>query len=157
MFTHAVWRNVEGNTTTEASRKPVPIPEPVVEELRQWRSATLYHGDRLYLPIGRKVRDTAHYSRHDPETSHSAGAEAVGVTKRIGFHSFRHGLALMLRQKGVDIKTAQELLRYANSRITLEVYQQAVGSEKRLAQNVAFQGLLTGGSTQHPSAPLEVV
>ncbi len=84
-------------------------------------------------------------------------SKQIGVTKRIGYHSFRHGLAVMLRQQGVDLKTAQELLRHANSRITLEVYQQAVGEEKRVAQNLAFKGLLEGGSTQHPSAPSEVV
>lgn len=39
----------------------------------------------------------------------------IGVQKTIGWHSFRHGLATMLRRKGVDIKTAQELLRHANS------------------------------------------
>jgi hypothetical protein len=61
----------------------------------------------------------------------------------------------MLRQKGVDIKTAQELLRHANSRITQDIYQQAVSEEKRLAQNLVCVGLLEGGSTQHPSAPSE--
>jgi integrase len=66
--------------------------------------------------------------------------------KQIGWHSFRHGLATMLRQKGVDIKTAQELLRHANSRITLDIYQQSVSEEKRLAQDLVFRGLLEGGS-----------
>lgn len=56
----------------------------------------------------------------------------------------------MLHQKGVDIKTAQELLRHANSRITQDIYQQAVSEEKRLAQNLVFAGLLEGRSTQHP-------
>jgi integrase len=61
----------------------------------------------------------------------------------------------MLRQKGVDIKIAQKLLRHANSRITLDIYQQAVGDGKRVAQNLAFRGLLEGSSIQHPSAPSE--
>jgi hypothetical protein len=60
----------------------------------------------------------------------------------------------MLRQQGVDIKTAQELLRHTNSRITLEIYQQAVSAEKRVAQNLAFRGLLEGSSLQHPSSTL---
>jgi hypothetical protein len=60
------------------------------------------------------------------------------------------GAGTMLRQQGVDIKTAQELLRHANSRITPEIYQQAVGAEKRVAQNLAFRGLLEGSSLQHP-------
>lgn len=79
----------------------------------------------------------------------------IGVTKRIGFYSFRHGLAVKLWQQGVDLKTAQELLRHANSKITLEVYQQAVGAEKRVAQGLAVRGLLEGGSAQHPSPPSE--
>lgn len=36
--------------------------------------------------------------------------ERIGVKKQIGWHSFRHSLGTMLRQKGVDVKTAQELL-----------------------------------------------
>jgi integrase len=63
----------------------------------------------------------------------------------------------MLRQHGVDIKTAQELFRHANSRITQDIYQQAVGEEKRVAQNLPFRGLLEGSSLQHPSAPSEGV
>jgi integrase len=36
---------------------------------------------------------------------------------------------------GEDVKTVQELLRHANSRITLDVYTQAVNSNKRAAQS----------------------
>jgi hypothetical protein len=61
----------------------------------------------------------------------------------------------MLRQKGVDIKTAQELLRHANSRITLDIYQQAVSEEKRVAAGVAFRALFEKEISQHPSAPSE--
>ena len=44
--THAIWHNVEGDTKTEASRKPVPLPLLVVEELKQWRSVTLYRAEQ---------------------------------------------------------------------------------------------------------------
>jgi len=40
-----------------------------------------------------------------------------------------------LKANGEDVKTVQELLRHANSRITLDVYTQAVGSNKRAAQS----------------------
>jgi site-specific recombinase XerD len=83
--------------------------------------------------------------------------ERMGVKKRIGWHSFRHGLATMLRQKGVDIKTAQELHRHVNSRITLDIFQQAISKEKRVAAGVAFQGLFEKDPSQHPPAPSEVV
>jgi hypothetical protein len=81
----------------------------------------------------------------------------IWVNKRIGFHSFCHGLGTMLGQRGVDLKIAQELLRDASSRITLENYQQAVGVEKRLAQDLAFRDLLGEGLTQHPSAPSKAI
>ncbi len=156
--THAVWHNVEGDTKTEASRKPVPLPALVVEELKQWRLVTLYRSgdDYLFPSIAKNGRQPITpdmiLRRHI-----RPALERVGVTKRIGFHSFRHGLGTMLRQKGVNLKTAQELLRHANSRITLEIYQQAVGAEKRVAQNLAFDGLLEGGSLQHPSAPFSTL
>jgi integrase len=47
----------------------------------------------------------------------------MGVNKRIGWHSFRHGLSQLLRLRGIDVKIAQDLLRQANSRITLDIYQ----------------------------------
>jgi hypothetical protein len=75
----------------------------------------------------------------------------IGVKKQIGWHSFRHGLATMLRQKGVDIKTAQELLRHAHSRITQDIYQQSVREEKRLAQDLVFRG---SAGRRLSSAPL---
>ena len=155
--THSVWRNVEGDTKTEASRKPVPLHGVVIEELKQWRLASLYSSDDDYLfPSVAKngsqpIQPDMILKRHI-----RPALERMGVKKRIGWHSFRHGLATMLRQKGVDIKTAQELLRHANSRITLDIYQQAISEEKRAAAGLAFRGLFEKGLTQHPPAPSEV-
>jgi len=152
--THTVWRNVEGDTKTEASRKPVPLHPYVVEQLKQWKLATLYRSDDDYLFPSIQKNGSQPITPDMILKRHIRPAlKRIGVEKRIGWHSFRHGLATMLRLKGVDIKTAQELLRHANSRITQDVYQQCVSDEKRLAQDLAFRGLLEGGSTQHPSAP----
>jgi len=41
----------------------------------------------------------------------------------------------LLKANGEDVATVQELLRHANSRITLDVYTQAVSSNKRAAQS----------------------
>jgi integrase len=65
----------------------------------------------------------------------------LGITKKIGWHSFRHGMATLLRQCGVDIKVAQDLLRHANPRITMGIYQQTVTEERREGQALAFSHL----------------
>ena len=62
-------------------------------------------------------------------------ARTAGITKRIGWHTFRHSFGTLLKANGEDVKTVQELLRHANSRITLDVYTQAVTSNKRAAQS----------------------
>src|SRR5581483_5157745 len=65
--------------------------------------------------------------------------------KAIGWHSFRHSLATNLRSAGVDLKTAQELLRHANSRITLDVYTRAISATKREANNRVMEMVFEAG------------
>jgi integrase len=47
--TRSAWRNVAGETKTEASRKPVPLHPVLVEELRHWRRASLYRSDEDFV------------------------------------------------------------------------------------------------------------
>lgn len=65
----------------------------------------------------------------------------LGVDKKIGWHSFRHGIADLRRWKRVDIKTAQDLMRHANPQILLNMYQQTVTEERREAQALAFDSI----------------
>ncbi len=60
-------------------------------------------------------------------------AVAAGITKAIGWHTFRHSLGTILNQGGEDLKTIQELLRHANPRITQEVYVHGNSDTKRAA------------------------
>lgn len=146
--TRAIYRNVLGDTKTEASRKPVPLHPFVAEELKQWRATrTMYRSEDDYLFPSIRKNGSQPLTPDMILKRHIRGAlERIGVTKKIGWHSFRHGLATMLRQKKVDVKTAQEILRHANSRITMDFYQQAVSEEKREAQALAVQGLLGEGA-----------
>ena len=155
-ITRSIWRNVEGNTKTEASAKPVPLPAMVIEELKQWRLVSMYRGedDFLFPSIAKNGTQPISPDMVLRRQIRSA-LTRIGVTKIIGFHSLRHGLGTMFRQQGVDLKTASELLRHANGRITFDIYQQAVSAEKRAAQDVAVLGLFGNLSFQHPSAPSE--
>jgi site-specific recombinase XerD len=62
-------------------------------------------------------------------------ARRVGISKKIGWHTFRHTCATLLRASGADIKVVQELLRHPACRVTLDTYTQAVTEHKRAAQN----------------------
>jgi integrase len=142
--THAIWRNVEGDTKTEASHKPVPILPFVAEALRQLRVASFYGSDQDFLFPSVRMNGLKPISPDWILKLHIRPAlERIGIAKRIGWHSFRHGLGTILRQKGVDLKTIQELLRHANCRITMELYLQSLLDEKRSAQELAFGGIFS--------------
>jgi hypothetical protein len=71
--------------------------------------------------------------------------------KVIGWHCFRHSLATNLRAAGADLKTAQELLRHANSRITLDVYpRQHPRGRKCFLKRAAKRVPETLSTLQHP-------
>jgi len=59
----------------------------------------------------------------------------VGITKPIGWHTFRHTYSNLLRANGEDVKTVQELLRHSSAKMTLDVYSQAITQDKRDAQS----------------------
>ena len=61
-------------------------------------------------------------------------AKRVGITKALGWHSFRRTFATLLKGGGEDVKTVQELMRHANSRLTLDVYAQALTPATPLAK-----------------------
>jgi len=48
-------------------------------------------------------------------------AKANGINKNIGWHTFRHSFGTLLKANGEDVKAVEELLRHANSTITLDV------------------------------------
>jgi site-specific recombinase XerD len=62
-------------------------------------------------------------------------AIAIGITRAIGWHTFRHTYSSLLKANGADTKVMQELLRHASSRVTLDTYTQAFFCQKRQAQS----------------------
>lgn len=87
-----------------------------------WMFATPFtNGERPYWP------DSALKDHVKP------AAAKAGITKRVTWHTFRHSLASFLGQSGENVKTVQELLRHASSRLTQDVYQQGSTEAKRLA------------------------
>jgi integrase len=67
----------------------------------------------------------------------------------------RHTFGTLLKANGENVKTVQELLlRHANSRITLDAYTLAVGSNKRAAQSKVVRMMVPNlGETQDEKHP----
>ena len=68
----------------------------------------------------------------------------LGITKQIGWHTFRRTYSTLLRATGAELKVMQELMRHSTIRVTLDTYTQAVTTKKRAAQTAVVTLLLTG-------------
>ncbi len=136
-----------GEVKTEASGKPVPLHDAVREALMRWRSLSPYSADTDFLfPSVRKNGTQPLTPDMVLKKIIRPALKRANITgKVIGWHSFRHSLATNLRSLGVDVKTAQELLRHANSRTTMDLYTHAVSAEKRCASKRQVE-MLMGGS-----------
>jgi integrase len=141
LIRRSVVDQVVGRVKTEASHRPLPIDKRIVMLLQRWHSVSKFARPHNYIfatdsnRAGNKrglqpvsLAKVMQYRIHPVAT-------AVGVTIRIGWHTFRHTFANLLHRNGADVKVVQELLRHSSSRITMDIYAQAVTSEKRKAQN----------------------
>jgi site-specific recombinase XerD len=133
----------------------------VLDALLRWRGESLYRAEKDFLFPSIRLKGTKPLSPDSllKRSIRPALVRAGIVGKQIGWHNFRHSLATNLRAMGVDIKVAQELLRHANSRTTLDIYTRAVSQQKRDANTKLVEMLLPRGMKmlQHPSAPSEVL
>ena len=136
---------VEGTPKTEASAKDVPLDAALAESLLKLKMSSPYRKASDWVFASAKMSGKQPYW---PETLwRRYGKPAVkkaGISKRVGFHTFRHTYTTFLTRNNEDVKVVQELLRHANSRITLDLYAQAGMPEKRLAQSKVVKMVLRG-------------
>jgi len=134
--TRSIWHQVVGNCKTEASAKPVPLDSYMAQDLLEWRRTSPYPMPHDWVFASPTMKGKQPYWPDNLMKRYIRPvAQKAGIQKRVGWHTFRHSFGTLLKANGEDIKTVQELLRHANSRITLEVYTQAVTSNKRAAQS----------------------
>jgi len=134
--TRSIVFQVVGPCKTEASQKPVPLDSYLAKALREWRKRTNYRGPENWVfaspaSCGQKP----YWAQSIMRNLIRPAAVKLGITERIGWHTFRHAYSSLLRANGADIKVMQELLRHASSRVTLDTYTQAVTLQKRKAQS----------------------
>jgi integrase len=156
-ITRSCVRNRFGDTKTECSRRPVPLHPLILESLLDWRRQSLYASDNDFLFPSIRLNGNKPLSPDSLlKKSIRPALKRAGIEgKVIGWHNFRHTLGTLLRAIGTDIKVAQDLLRHANSRTTLDIYTHAISQQKRDANSKVVELLLPGRAlrAQHLSAP----
>ncbi len=134
--TRSVVDGIVGRCKTETSRRPVPIDEFTADELSSWKKETCYAKPDDWVFASEKVQ-----GKMPPWTDTlldrflQPAAKRAGITKWVGFHSFRHTYSTLLKANGEDVKVVQELMRHANISTTMNVYTKALTPAKREAQS----------------------
>ena len=146
LLSRAVVHQHVGDMKTEASQKPVPIDGALLQTLQDWRKHAIYRNPGDWVFASPYMDGEQPYWPETPLRCfvHPA-AKRVGISKALGWHSFRRTFATLLKGGGEDVKTVQELMRHASSRLTLDVYAQALTPAKRAA-HLKLVGLI------HPAA-----
>jgi integrase len=146
--TESIWHQKLGVCKTEASAKPVPMDQYMADDLLRWRRLCPYPMDDDWVFASPRMRGRQPYWPDNFMKRYiKPAAQQAGIHKNIGWHTFRHSFGTLLKANGEDVKTVQELLRHANSRITLDVYTQATNSHKRAAQSKVVQMIVPNAGT----------
>lgn len=134
-----------GKCKTEVSQKPVPIDKWIAADLREWYATTPYKAPSDYVfatdsnRAGKKRGKQPIWLAKVMSYYIQPIARKLGIKKRIGWHTFRRTYSSILKANGEDVKVVQELLRHASTKMTLDVYAQALTPAKRAAQGKLVQ------------------
>jgi integrase len=137
----------------ESSRKPIPMEHGLARLLLDWRTQCAYPMPDDYVFASMEKKGKSPLAADPVLRNHlKPAALRCGITKQIGWHTFRRSFATLLKANGHDVKVTQELLRHSNSATTLDIYTQAVTEQKRQAQR-SILGLLDSGATSGTNSP----
>lgn len=105
-----------------SKQRLVPLGEPAAKTIR------LYLEKRRTGPVKREAEDILFLNRNGGKLSRvsvfklvKAQAAAVGITKEISPHTFRHSFATHLLENGADLRAVQQMLGH-ESILTTEIY-----------------------------------
>jgi integrase len=150
MAQRSIVDQVVGSVKTEASQRPIPIDPFIAEDLLAWYRLAKYTRPEDYVfatdsgRAGQKRGKQPVWLAKIMQYHIQPAAKGVGITKRIGWHTFRRTYTTLLHANHEDVKVVQELLRHGSARITLDVYAQAVTPAKRKAQGKVVSILRNG-------------
>jgi integrase len=129
-----------GALKTETSQKPVPLDAALAEVLLDWRGRCPYNQDTDYVFASAGKHGLQPLWPSSAMSKHiRPAAQRAGIAKHVRWHVFRHSFATLLKGNGEDVKTVQESLRHADSKVTLDTYTQGLMPVKREAQRKVIQ------------------
>jgi integrase len=127
--------NHVGGLKTVSSLAAVPASQEVTDTLALWHALTLYPASTDWVFPSPKMGGRQPYWQDSLMRKVIwPAAKRAGITKRIGWHTFRRSLATLLIDADAPVKLTQEIMRHANARITLELYQQVSMTAKQELQ-----------------------
>jgi integrase len=133
--TRGIVDNHVGGLKTVSSANPVPASQEVADTLASWKASTLYSQPSDWIFPSPKMGGKQPFWQDSLMRKVIwPAAKRAGITKRIGWHTFRRSLASLLVVESPDMKLTQEILRHANARITMELYAQSTMPAKQALQ-----------------------
>jgi len=132
---HSMVYGILGKCKTKASRKTIHLDEFLMERLREHLSRTPYNqpDDWVFASPrsnGKKPFTTGSLNRWHLRPA----AKRAGIDGPVGWHTLRRTFATLMIENGENVKVVQELMRHANSKLTLDAYAQSTTNAKRHAQ-----------------------
>ena len=113
MAQRSVVDQVVGNVKTEASKRPIPIDPFIAEDLLAWYRTTKYSRPEDYVfatdapRAGKKRGKQPVWLSKVMQYHIQPAAKRLGITKRIGWHTFRRTYTTLLHANGEDAKVVQ--------------------------------------------------
>jgi hypothetical protein len=139
---------------TKASEATVPLPPSVIKRLRANRESLgaerpdIKIDDGLVFVTSRGLAVNGSWL-----TKHfQALLEHAGLPRML-LHDLRHGAARLLVGAGVHPRIAQELLRHASSKMTMEIYSHVSAAQQREAVGVLQRAIAAESHAESRAKP----
>jgi len=139
---------------SEASQKPIALDSELAAVLLDWRAHWPYNQTTDYVLASADKKGTQPLWPSSAMSNHiRPAARRAGIRKHVRWHVFRHSFATLLKGNGEDVKTVQESLRHADSKVTLDTCTQGVMPVRRAAQRKVIQMMVPSRSQTSEVAP----
>ena len=125
----SAWYGRVQSVKTKTSRAPVAMPAVLAEMLRQHLAKWTVHAQGLLFATR---KGTPHSANKVVQRKLWPVLDVLQIP-RAGFHAFRHCHASLLIDVGANPKVAQQQMRHADARTTLEAYAHVIGNAQREA------------------------